>query len=478
MKSELVESADNKATIRVTLGPEEVNRFYKEVFNDYSQNLKVPGFRKGKVPRNIILSRVGEEEVRDTVRDRIKAAAFRDSADELKLEVRSQNPRFIDEPAPVEGQPCVLTYEVPLLPEVTLPDYEGFRIPIKRVEASEKMLEQYRQRLLERFTEYEDKDGPAELGDAIVYDLKSTYDDGEKEAPLKHQDVLYILGRDDNLPGYDKHFAGATAGSELTFEYAMPNDFPNSAVAGKTLILEAKVKAVRTVKHPEVTESFVKEHYKMDSLDEFDRYLRETLEYELAEEEKRYKESVAMDHLLGRMAVNLSEDMIKDETDYLVSVHERRLRAAGHSLSEMLKERNQSLEDYRQGLREEASRRLKEFLAVRAIARAKEISVTDEEISRYTATFMRQYNVGSKDMKKLLKNREFLNDAMMEIMRAKVIKHVADSAQFYYEDEEPEPAPEAESSDDISPAPSAAEESPAETGESANAQENNQDEKD
>jgi len=470
MKSELVESADNKATIRVTFEPEEVSRSYASVLNEYRQNLKVPGFRKGKVPRNIILSRVGEDEVRETVRERIKAAAFRESIDELKLEIRSQNPRFIDDPTPIEGQACEFTFEIPLLPEVTLPDYEGFRIPLKRVEASEKLLKQYRDRLLERFVEYEEKDGPAEMGDAIVYDLQSTFDDGEKEAPLRHKDALYILGRDDNLPGYDEHFAGATAGNDLTFEYVMPNDFPNRAVAGKTLILEAKVKAVKTVKRPEVTESFVKENYKMDSLEEFDRYLRETLDYELSEEEKQYKESVAIDHLLGRMAVNISEDMIKDETDYLVSVRERRLRAAGHSLSEMLKESNQSLDDYRQGLREEASRRLKEFLAVRAIARAEEMSVTDEEMSRYTAMFMRQYKVASKDMKKLLKNREFVNDAMMEIMRAKAIKHVAESAHFYYEDEEPGAAAGLGDGDE------AAAESPEATSDTTDAQENNENE--
>jgi len=476
MKSELVEAADNKATIRVTLEPKEVSHFYTSVLNEYQQRLKVPGFRKGKVPRNIILSRVGEDEVRETVRERIKAAAFHDSIEELKLEVRSQNPRFIDDPLPAEDQPCELTFEVPLLPQVTLPDYENFRIPLKRVKADEKLLEQYRERLLERFVEYEDKDGPAELGDAIVYDLKSTFDDGEKEAPLQHKDVLYILGRDDNLPGYDEHFVGAVAGTNLTFEYAMPNDFPNRAVAGKTLILEATVKAVRAVKRPEVTESFVKENYKMDSLEEFDRYLRETLDYELSEEEKQYKESVAIDNLLGRMAVNISDDMIKDETDYLVSVRERRLRAAGHSLSEMLKERNQSLEYYRQSLREEASRRLKEFLAVRAIARAKDMSVTNDEMSRYTAMFMRQYKVSSKDMKKLLKNREFVNDAMMEIMRAKAIKHVAESAHFYYEDEEPDVAAGPDVENEASAGASAAPQAPEDSGDTTYAQENNKDE--
>ena len=64
------------------------------------------------------------------------------------------------------------------------------------------------------------------------------------------------------------------------------------------------------------------------------------------------------------------------------------------------------------------------------------MGVTDEELSRYAGTFMRQYNVDTKQMKKLLKNREFLNDAMMELLRAKVFKHVADSAQFYHEGEE------------------------------------------
>ena len=297
MNSELVQSADNRATVRVSLDAKEVNRIFHDVYNYYSRKLKIPGFRKGKIPPKIILGRVGEEEIREQVRDNIKAQAVQKSVDELKLDIRSQKVVFTEEPLPSEDQPYELSYEVPLLPEITLPDYKRFRIPLKRVEANEEMLASYRSRLLDRFIEYADKDSPAELGDAIVYDLKTTFDDGEKEAPLRHEGALHVLGLEDNLPGYDEHFVGATAGAKLTFEYAMPNDFANRQVAGKTLIFEAAVNKVRTVKKPEVTAEFVKEHFKMDSLEEFNRYLRDTLGYELAEEEKRYKEEVSLSHL-------------------------------------------------------------------------------------------------------------------------------------------------------------------------------------
>jgi trigger factor len=442
MQSELIERVENHAKVRVTLDAKEVGRFFAGVIDHYNQNLKLPGFRKGKIPRNIILNRVGTQEIVREATDEIKEAAVNQSLGDLNLEARSSNVKFIDEKPAAETEAYEVVYEIPLLPEVTLPDYKGFSIPIKRVAINDEMTKAYRERLLARFTEYIDKTGPAEEGDAIVYDLKSTFDDGEKEAPLKHTDALYILGEEDNLPGYDEHFIGSQAGTKLTFEYALPNDFPRGDIAGKTLIFEAEVKGIKTVKRPEITPAFVKEYFKMDSVEEFEQYIHDALEYQLAEEEKQYKQEVSLSHLLGRMAVVISEDMIKEETDYLVSSHERTLRSRGHSLTDMLKERNMSLEEYRNSLREDAARRLKEFLAVRAIARAEGMRVSNEELSRYASTMMREYNVNAKDMKKLLRSREFLNDAMMEILRAKVFKHIAESAQFYYEDEEPEPLPE------------------------------------
>lgn len=443
MQSELVERVENRATVRVSLDAKEVNRHFAAVYEYYNQHLKLPGFRKGKIPRNIIISRVGAEDISRQAQDEIKEAAVNHSLNELGLEARSGNVEYKDERQVVENEPYEVVYEIPLLPEVALPDYKGFSIPIKRVVITDEMRRHYREKLLERFIKFENKDGAAEMGDAITYDLKTTFDDGEKPAPLAHKDTLHILGEEGNLPGYDEHLAGSKAGDKLTFEYVMPNEFPRPEVAGKTLIFEAAVNKVQAVKRPEVTASFVKENFKMESVEEFERYIQEALEYELAEEEKTYKQEVSLSHLLGRMAVVVSEDMIKEETDYLVSSHERNLRARGHSLAEMLKDRDMTLEEYRNSLREEASRRLKEFLAVRAIAKAENIRVTDEEMSRYAASMMRQYNVNSKDMKKLLQNREFLNDAMMEIMRAKVFKHIAESANFYYEDEEPAPKPEA-----------------------------------
>ena len=196
----------------------------------------------------------------------------------------------------------------------------------------------------------------------------------------------------------------------------------------------------KKIVRPELTDAFVKANFQMDTLAEFRRYIDETMEYEVAEGEKQYKQDVALEHLLGRMAVELSEDMIQEEVDYLVSAQDRQLRQQKTTLEDALKEQGQSLAEFREAMRERATRRLKEFLAVRAIARAEKVGVTDEELSRYAGAFMRQYRVDSKDMKKLLKNREFLNDAMMELLRAKVFKHVADSAQFYYEGEEEPPA--------------------------------------
>lgn len=461
MNIEPIKTEDNVVVVRVSYDGNEVSRHFERVLRQAGKNLRIPGFRPGKTPANVLRNRLGTEELQRLARDELREDAVKRSVEELKLEVRSWQPEFSGQALPVENDPYEVEFQLALMPKVVLPDYRSFRLPIKKLSVNEEMRQKYKDRLRDRFTEYPDKPGAVEMGDAILYDLATQFTGSGEQAPLAHQDVLYQTGEKDNLPGYDEHFVGRTAPSEFTFEYIMPDDFVNEQVAGKNLIFQVKLKAVKGVVHPELTLDFVREHFKVADMREFDKMVEDSLSAEIEAQEESYRQEVALEHVAGRAEAHISEDMLKQEIDYLVGSRDRALRARGQSLAGLLKQEGQTLEEYRDQLREEATHRIREFLVVKEISEAESFRVSKEELGRYASGLARKYSFTKKQMTKLLKNDEFVNDTTAEILRAKVKRHLAQSINFYHEGEEPPeenegkpspehafaPAPEAENNE-------------------------------
>lgn len=437
MNIELISSTDNRAAVRVDYDPGEVSSHFERVIRVAGKDLRIPGFRPGKVPPNVVRNRLGTEELQRLARDELREHAVREAVRELKLEVRSLVPDFLGESLPVEGEPYEVSFQLPLVPKVVLPDYRSFRLPIKKVVVTEPMKAEYRERLRDRFTEHRDKSGAVEVGDAVLHDLKTSYGDSGEPAPLAQQDVLYRTGRPGNLPGYDEHFAGRKAPERFSFDYTMPEDFVNEEVAGKKLTFEVTLKAVKEAIRPELTVDFVRERFKVADMREFEKMVEDSLAAELAAQEESYREEVALEHVAGRAEAHISQDMLKQEVDYLVSSRDRMLRARGRSLAAALKQKAQTLEEYRDGLRDEANHRIRVFLVVKAVSEAEGFEVSKEELARYAGGLARRYSFTKKELSKLMKSREFINDASAEILGAKVKRHLAGAVSFYYEGEEP-----------------------------------------
>jgi len=436
MNITLVKTEDNRATIRVGYNASDVSRHFERVLRRAGKGLKIAGFRPGKIPPNVVRNRLGTEELQQLARDDLREDAVRQAVKELKLEVRSQQAEFSGDELPMENAPYEVEFRLLLMPKVVLPDYRSFKLPLKKVTVTERMKADYRERLRDRFTEYHVKPGAVEMGDAVVYDLTTSLTETGEPAPLAHQDVLYRTGERDNLPGYDEHFVGRTPPAQFSFDYKMPEDFVNEEVAGKTLTFSVTLKEVKQVVRPELTLDFIREHFKVADMREFDKMVEDSLSAQLEAEENAYREDVALEHVAGRAEAHISDDMAKQEIDYLVSSRERALRARGQSLAAVLKQRGQTLEELRDELREEAVHRIREFLVVKEIAEAEGYKVSKEEFARYAGSLARRYSLSKKQLAKLMKNREFLNDTTAEILRAKVKRHLAQAVTFYYEDEE------------------------------------------
>src|SRR5688500_4075015 len=158
---ELLSREENVARVRVLLDAADVDRAFKAVYRQLAKEMKVPGFRPGKVPPNIIRQRVGVDVIRGEVDDRLRQFALNHALQEQDLTPRAGQPRFDGDPQPQEGQELTYEFTIDVLPEVKLPDYSNWTIEVPRVELNDELKQRYEQRMIDRFTQAEPKTDPA-----------------------------------------------------------------------------------------------------------------------------------------------------------------------------------------------------------------------------------------------------------------------------------------------------------------------------
>lgn len=446
--AKLVSREQNIARVKVSISAKEVGQQYKLLYREYSQGISIPGFRKGKIPANVIRQRIGVEALNDAATDILKDFALRQALHELGLEARAGNKDWHTLPEPEEGQPAEVEVSIPVLPEVKLPDYSAYELTVPSLPVSEMMKERYKSRLIERFTNYPDKEGAVKKGDAVKFMFKTKYKDSGEAAPFEHDEMLLVIGIEGNLPGWDEQFLGKERDTQLEFDNTLPENFADPRVAGKELAVLATITSVHTVEEPKLDETFVKEHFRLDSLEEFETFIQTNLEHERDQQVLQLKQELVAQKLLDELEVEISDDMLALELDGLVKDNNERMHRYGTSLEAYLKDKGQSLAEYRETLKEPSIRKIKMFLAIRAIAKEQSLNATAEDFQRYALMMMQQEGIPPEQFKELLKHDEFVSEATFQIVREKVMRHLAGSAKFTESEAQPDDAAEESEGDE------------------------------
>lgn len=460
--AQLLSREENVARIKSSLGAEEVDHQFKVVYRELAKSLKIPGFRKGKVPDNVIRQRVGLESITEMVADELKHFAVDSALDELKLSPRGGDTVWHSEPDPQSGQPSEYEFSIPVLPEVKLPDYRSYELTVPVLAVTDGMKEKFRERLQARFTEYPDKEGAAAEGDMVVLSFTSSNPDSGEQTPLAAQNLQYVIGAEGNFPGWDEQLTGQSAGAELSFDFSVPADFADSRVSGRRVKIEMQITSIHSRVIPELDAAFVKEHLGLDSMEAFDEYVDSSLHSERDRQVQQTKSQLVLQRITAELTAEISADMISEELDGLVKEYDRQLRQHGSSLDQFLKEQQRTLPEYRESLQPSALQKIKTFLVVKTVAEEQGLQATTEDFQRYALYLMRYEGIPAEQVKELLKLPEFVRETTYQILREKVVAHLIASAKF--NESEGDAAAEETGEGEVSPeqpaAPAAEEQAP------------------
>ncbi|HVF53902.1 MAG TPA: trigger factor [Actinomycetota bacterium] len=430
-----VETIDKeRVKLRVEVPEESLAPALAAAYKKWSQDIKVPGFRKGKVPRQIIDSRVGPEVIREEALRDALPDLYREALDAESIEAIA--PPEIEVVTFEEGSPIVFEATVDVRPEVVVPDLPSINVDVPSAEVTDSDINDQLERLRERFAELEPIGREARRGDVVLMDLNG-YRNGELVEGGSAPDFLYEVGSHTGPPKLDEELEGARPGAILKFNDTLPHG--SGELAGEEVSFTVLVKEVKAKKLPALDDEFAKTVGELDSLDELKAQISERLaevKRSFVEEQIRVR---SLDALVAASDLEPPGKLVDDEFEHRLHHFEHELQGAGIAMDDYAREANVTELEIRRDIREQAARSVKGELLLEEIARGQEFGVTEEDFGREIALAAARTGRDAKEVAEQVVSGGRLGALAADIMRRKALDFVVESVNLIgREAEEPQ----------------------------------------
>lgn len=424
MKTTVTDLPESRVKIDVAVEADALAKRVDRAAKSLAGELKMPGFRKGKVPPQLVLQRIGREAVveqalRDSLPEWYERALLETGVNPIG------DPKLDVGDLPGEGEPLAFSIEVGVRPTAELGDYKGLEVGKATTEVPEDAIEAELDRLREGFASLSPVERAAAAGDAVVIDFSGTIE-GEPFEGSESRDFVIELGGDGLLPEFDAALTGAGAGDERTVEVTFPDDHRPEELAGKTATFAVTVKEVREKALPELDDDFASEASEFETLaelrDEIRRRLSEGLE---GRAEAEFREA-AVDAVAANATLEIPHELVHARAHEMWERIERQLAARGIDPQAYAQMQGKDRHDLINDAEEDAERALRREAVLAAVADAEAIEPTDEDLIEAIGP-----GEGKNSPEKLLvRLRESGRDAMLrdEVRMRKAVEMIADSA--------------------------------------------------
>jgi len=456
MQTTLEETDKHTVKLTVEIPPDEVDKDLERAYRKIAQQVKIPGFRKGKVPKQVIDAQFGHEAVLGEFIEESVPTYYREALREHDLAPITEPDIELGDVE--EGKALVFTAVVEVRPRLKLDesDYRGVKVERPAVEISDEDVDRYLDSLRERFAELETVSRTAREGDYVVVDLHAAVH-GEEIPEATRPDHLYAVGSGEFGDKLDAELAGKRAGEILGF-----NDTLGPAAgerAGQEVSFRVLVKEVKGKKLPEADDEFAKVASEFDTLEELKAELRE----QLRQNRERSVDADVRDRVLQAMIdtvdVDLPDSLVDEEVQHRIVHAQERAEQAGMTLDQLLEAQGFDELRFRADARDHAIRAIKADLVLEAVARQEGIEVTAEEIGREIAGLAAALGREPKDLAKSLDRSGQVVALAGDIIRSKALDFLVEHADISPDPGAEEPTQQSEgSSEEAAAADGSAEE--------------------
>ncbi len=381
MKIERQDLENRQTELQIEVASDQLQTAMQAASRRLSRGTKIPGFRPGKAPYEVIVGKFGEDVIFEEALERLGQEIYRDALEEEKIEPYA--PGSLEEV--IREDPLKLRYIVPLAPEVDLGAYREIRIPFEDAEVTDEAFEEAIEEIRQRQALIEPVDRPAEESDLVIIDLSGELLDPEDEEDaqlLDMKDISVLVDPDTDVPtpGVMEHLLGLAAGDEKSYEYTFPDDNPNEDLRKRAAKFQIKCLEVKSRFIPEWSDEMAQNLGEFESLLDLRVKLRENLQKQAEmEAENQYRDEI-MQKIVEGASVEYPPVVLQEETENLLQDLRMRLGNQNLALEDYLKIEGKTEENLREELEPEAIERIKRGLVLGKIVEVEELKVEDDEI--------------------------------------------------------------------------------------------------
>lgn len=423
-----VERVGNDATLKITLPAEEVNKGFKKAVAKIAGQVNIPGFRKGKAPRNIIEMHYGKEAVKQEAFELVANQCYTEALEQEKL-IPVSDPK-VEDSVFEENKDMELTIKVTLKPEVKLGDYKELHVEKEAVEVTDEAVEEQVQGLRSRHAKMVEAEEGAviEKGDFAIIDFAGTVD-GEPFSGGEGKGYPLEVGSNSFIPGFEDQLVGLKKGDSTDVDVTFPEEYFVKELAGKQAIFKVNVQDVKRKELPELTDEYVAANSDCKTVEELRASYKERMQKAAENNAQIAYEKALIDLAVANAEFEVPEIMIEDRVTQMIDEMRMSLEVRKLTLEQYMQYSGIDMKQLRERQHDAAVENVKTDLVLDAIAKAENIQVSMEDVDSELSAIASQHGATLEDVKKIIKSNGTMGLLLANILRRKAAHVIIDSAK-------------------------------------------------
>jgi trigger factor len=421
VKTDVEELSPTRVRLTVEVPFEELKPNLDHAYREVGKQVRVPGFRPGRVPPRVIDQRVG--------RGAVLEHAVNDAVPELYGKALQEHEMFALGQPEVEitklddGKELTFTAEVDVRPKFDLPDIDGLPVTVDDADVTDEQVDEYLGALRERFASLKGADRPAEAGDYVSIDLSASVD-GNPVEDAQASGLSYEVGSGSMLDGLDEALPGMSSGDTKTFR----TELAGGQYAGQEADVTVTVHSVKVKELPDLDDEFAQAASEFDTLDELRSATTAQLTAMRRGSQAEQARERALDAVLGQLDLPLPETLVREETELRERALDDRLRRSGLDREAYLEAAGTTEEELDEQFDTDARRSVKAGFVLDKLAQAEELGVDQNELSAYVTEQAYRMGVAPDRLAKELTDRGQLGSVVNDILRSKAMTLLSERA--------------------------------------------------
>ena len=403
---------NNMAKLTIEVEATELEKAIQAAYQKNKGKISVPGFRKGKVPRQLIEKMYGKEVFYEDAANTLIPDAYEKALEDCEETIVS-TPKI--EVTQIEaGKPFIFTAEVALKPEVKLGKYKGVKVEKADTDVTDDEINEQIEKERENNARMIEVEGRAiENGDVATIDFEG-FVDGVAFEGGKGENYPLTIGSGSFIPGFEDQLIGKNKDEEVEVKVTFPEDYHAEDLKGKEALFKVSVKEVKVKELPALDDEFASEVSEFDTLAEYKEDVKKKLAEKKEKEARNAKEEAVLDAIIADAAMDIPDAMLETQQRQIVDEFAQRLQMQGLSLEQYFQFTGLNAEKLLEQVKPQADRRIKSRLVLEAIVAAENIAASEEEYEKELARMAEVYNMEVDKVKEMLGDNEKAKKQIMD----------------------------------------------------------------